>query len=238
MILVRNCPHDNGIYTLVDDVSSLVIKSTYTVDGIYRLSNEFAGYHWYLQQKGWSDDTQLRFVRNNNGSYCRLYIQLFSGRGGECYKNLRHNRDDLFRAVNAYAQIWPRKKGRLAPLHGDFSLGNMLFHGNELTIIDWEHFQPEAAPWGFDLVNLLYEAAFFSFKGESALSHHDSRVFVEIRKAIIDLLDPAEGFKCMLKDLTYFVSTNVPAWGKLVNKLPVTKFSGAQKEHLIQLEHE
>lgn len=236
MILVTNCPHDNGIYTLIDNAKGVVVKSSYTADGMARLSSEYAGYQWYLQQKKNWDSTSLRFVRHENGLYSRLYIKLFPGRAGENYKNLSYNQCNLLRAIDAYAEIWPSQKGRLAPLHGDFSLGNLIICGEDLTIIDWEHFQLAAAPWGFDLTNLLYESAFFSFKGRSALSHSDRQVFIETRKVISNLLDPEAGFKCILEDLTQFISANTSIWGNLVNKLPVMKFTSAQKNYLMQLE--
>ena len=236
MILVSNCPHYNGIYTLLDNAKALVIKSSYTIDGMARLSREYAGYQWYFQQQSLLDSTPLHLVRYDNGLYCRLYIKLFSGRAGECYKNLGYNKYDLLKAIDAYAKCWPRQEGQLAPLHGDFSLGNMIFCGERLIIIDWEHFQPNAAPWGFDLANLLYESAFFSFKGKNRLNRNDRKVFVETRKAICDLLDPREGFNCTLENLTRLISANATVWGHLVNKLPVMKFSSKQKDFLLMLE--
>ncbi len=236
MILARNCPHDNGIYTLVDNAGSVVIKSSYSAEGIIRLAREYAGYQWYFRQLESFDSTPLHFIKKNNSSYARLFINLFPGRSGECYKSLSYNRDDLLKAINLYAKIWPKRKGSLAPLHGDFSLGNMIINGEELRIIDWEHFRPDAAPWGFDLVNLLYEATFFSFRGKNKLNQSDEKIFIEIRNAICNLLDSVEDFKCTIENVTGFISTNVFIWGELVNKLPVTKFSEAQKKTLLMLE--
>ena len=237
MILASNCPHDNGIYILIDDVEGVVIKSSYSADGITRLRREYAGYQWYLRQKGSFDSTPLPFIKHDKGVYCRLYINLFSGRSGECYKSLSYNQCDLAKAICVYAKVWPRQKGQLAPLHGDFSLGNLIICGEDVAIIDWEHFQQDGAPWGFDLANLLYESAFFSFRGKNTLSRSDREVFIETRKAICTLLDPVEDFNCTIEALTQFISTNVPVWGHLVNKLPVMKFTIAQREYLMQLEH-
>lgn len=236
MILARNCPHDNGIYTLIDDVEGVVIKSSYSADGITRLRREYAGYQWYLRQKGAFDSTPLPFIKHDNGLYCRLYINLFSGRSGKCYKSLSYNQCDLAKAIGVYAKVWPRQKGRLAPLHGDFSLGNLIICGEDVAIIDWEHFQQDGAPWGFDLANLLYESAFFSFRGKNTLSRIDRKVFIETRKVICTLLDPGEDFNCTIENLTQFISKNVFIWGGLINKLPVTKFSDAQKDFLLMLE--
>ena len=182
------------------------------------------------------DSTHIRFVKHQYSLYCKLYIKLFSGREASYYRNLNFNKCDLFKAIGAYTKIWPRQKGQLAPLHGDFSLGNLIFCGDDVTFIDWEHFQLDAAPWGFDLANLIYESAFFSFKGKNTLSPSDRQVFIDLRRAVCALLPTEEGFNCTLENLTQFISIHVHFWGGLVNKLPVMKFTTAQKEYLKRLE--
>ena len=214
----------------------MVIKSSYSTEGIARLSREHAGYQWYFRQIESFDSTPLSLVRGDNGFYARLFVKLYSGRSGECYKSLSHNRSNLLKAINAYAKVWSGQKGRLAPVHGDFSLGNMIILGEELSIIDWEHFRLDAAPWGFDLVNLLYEAAFFSFKGKNTLNRNDTKVFIETRKVICNMLNSVEDFNCTIESLTQFISANIFLWGDLINKLPVTKFSDGQKRFLLMLE--
>ena len=236
MILISNCPHDNGIYTLIDKTNSVVVKSSYTVNGMARLSQEYAGYKWYFKQKSILDHNLLRFVKRENGLYCKLYTKIFPGRSGECYNSIDFNQHELLKAIDTYSKVWPRQKGKLAPMHGDFSLGNLILFGEETTIIDWEHFQHDAAPWGFDLVNLLYESVFFSFKDRDTLSQRDTKVFFEVRKAVCDLIDPEEGFDCKIQNLTKFVENNVYIWGALVNKLPVMKFSDSQINFLMEIE--
>lgn len=236
MILARNCPHENDIYTLIVNAESMVIKSSYSAEGITRLTREHAGYQWYFRQLESFGSAPLHFIKKNNSLYARLYINLFPGRSGECYKSLSHNRGDLLKAIDAYAKIWPKRNGSLVPLHGDFSLGNMIIDGEDLRIIDWEHFQPDVAPWGFDLVNLLYESAFFSFRGKNKLNQSDIEVFIEIRKEICKKLDSVDDFKCTIENLTGFISKNVFIWGRLANKLPVTKLSKDQKYFLMMIE--
>lgn len=236
MILISNCPHDNGVYTLADYSNSIVVKSSYTVDGMSRLSRENTGYKWYFTQINISDSNLLRFVRLENGLYCKLYIKLFSGLPGDCYKNISFNQYELMKAIGTYSKVWPRQKGKLAPVHGDFSLGNLILCGEKTTIIDWEHFRQDAAPWGFDLVNLLYESVFFSFKGRDILSQRDTKVFCEVRKAVCELIGPEEGFDCKIQTLTKFIESNVYIWGALVNKLPVMKFSNSQIRFLMEIE--
>jgi hypothetical protein len=236
MILVRNCPHNNGIYTLINEDRCMVSKSSYSDDGIIRLRNEYAGYEWYFKRNLILNNSPLELFETKNGIYSRLHVKLFSGYAGECYKNIGYNRKYILRAVNAYKKVWPTSKGKLFPLHGDFSLGNLLFNDDSLTIIDWEHFQFDVAPWGFDLVNLLYESVFFSFNKKDTLRDSDCQVFVEVRKIISELLNLEDSFRCTLDDLTGFISDNVSIWGRVVNKLPVMKFSKAQLNFVLKLE--
>jgi hypothetical protein len=236
MILARNCPHNNGIYTLIDDLNGFVIKSSCSAGGIARLRRECAGYEWYFKQNIPLGGRKFKILFNENEVYARLCIELFPGNAGNYHKNLSHNRNRILLAINTYLNVWPRFGRGFVPLHGDFSLGNLIFHADTLTIIDWEHFRLNAAPWGLDLANLIYESAFFSFKGGDTLSPSDRLVFTEARKVVCALLDPEEGFNCTLENLTHYISANIFIWGSSVNKLPVMKFTIAQKEYLKQLE--
>jgi len=237
MILVRNCPHNNGVYTLINEDSGIISKSSYSTDGIIRIRNEYAGYEWYFKQYHILNNSQLELFETKNGMYSRLQVKFFPGYAGEPYKDIGYNREYILRAVNAYKEVWPTTKGRLSPVHGDFSLGNIIFNEDSLTIIDWEHFQLSAAPWGFDLVNLFYESIFFSFNNRNTLRDSDCQVFVVVRKIISDLLShERSAFKCSLDEITEFISFNVDIWGDLVNKLPVVKFSKEQREFLLLLE--
>jgi hypothetical protein len=236
MILLRNCPHNNGIYTLINEDQDEVLKSSYSDDGIIRIRNEYAGYTWYFKQNQILNKSKLELFEIKNGKYSRLQVKLFSGHAGECYNDISYNKEYILRAVNAYKEVWPTTKGRLSPVHGDFSIGNIIFNEDSSTIIDWEHFQPAAAPWGFDLVNLFYESIFFSFNNRDTLRDSDCKVFLEVRKIILELLYSENCFKCNLNDLTRFIYVNASIWGELVNKLPVMKFSTAQLEFVLKLE--
>ena len=50
MILINNCPYNNGVYTILDKKKKLVIKSAFTKDGIQRVINEYSGYRWFLKR--------------------------------------------------------------------------------------------------------------------------------------------------------------------------------------------
>lgn len=238
MILISNCPHNNGIYTLRDDEAGLIIKSSYSPDGMRRLDREYAGYKWYFDLVGLTAHSGLSLTTNAKSSYSRLAVTRFLGKAGNPYRNIDVNHALILKAIELYAGIWPRENGDRSPLHGDFSLGNLIVREGDIVIIDWEHFHRNAAPWGFDLVNMLYESAFFSFESGGLASRHDRRLFTETRRIISDLLRPKGGFECSLDHLTRFITANVSFWGSLVNKLPVMKLSSAQREALGMLEQQ
>lgn len=219
-----------------EGVSGVVTKSSYSDDGIVRLKNEYVGYNWYFNQKKISNNTKLKKMENPNGLYFRLHVNVFSGATGKYYKNISYNRELILRVIDAYIEAWPLPKSDLSAIHGDLSLGNIIFNNDILSIIDWEHFHLDVAPWGFDLVNLLYESIFFTLNGGDVLKERDCQVFKEIRNIISDMLSPETDFKCTLKDLTSFVDDNNFIWGRLVNKLPIMKFSKRQRNYLLEIE--
>jgi hypothetical protein len=237
MILVRNCPHDNGIYTVIDDSRGVVIKSSYSVLGIDRLRMEHLGYRWYFERMTPLCDGLPPISFLERKGYARLCMPLFPGRAGIYSNNLTRNHGRILQAISTYKKVWPSPQGMLAPLHGDFSIGNLIFDGDSVYIIDWEHFRLNAAPWGFDLVNLVYESAYHSFEGRNTLSLGDGQVFLEIRKAVSASIESSESFNCTLTGLRQFVENNVSIWGELITKLPIMKFSDAQSRFLIELEH-
>ena len=236
MILVSNCPHDNGIYTIVDAAQGTVMKSSYSPDGMSRLTRELAGYTWFRERAGLPSDSKLRLFQNKRGSYARLRVTYFTGERYSSVLGLGANRQSLLAAINLYTDLWPRVPGRLSPMHGDFSLGNMIEHDGALLLIDWEHFKEEGAPWGFDLVNMLYECVFFSFKKRDQLSRRDIDTFADVRGMVRELFEDEEKFSCSLSALTNFINQNHEIWNDLSNKLPVMKFSADQTRVVRRLE--
>ena len=241
MILLSNCPHGNGIFTVIDDEANLVVKSSYAPEGIESLEREHAGYRWYFELPPVRHSVGTsghRLERIQRRSYARLTVERFLGRMGNPYQRLSVNFDDVAGAIEAYAVLWPGRDHSCA-LHGDFSLGNIIFPAEgPVAIIDWEHFRPSAAPWGFDLVSLLYECAFFSFGGAESLRKSDHEAFLDLRSRINTLVRIKNGFDCTLGDLTRFISVNAGFWGPLIKKLPVLMFSSTQTAYLAELERE
>lgn len=237
MILLGNSPHDNGIVTYRDCESNIIIKSSYSKTGMYSLQQEHAGYLWYLSRAGLMDATRLNLYTNIKASYRQLTVSYFSGEQGEHFQPLHLSRKKLLIAIKNYAEIWPQDRISLSPLHGDLSLSNMIFRGNKVVIIDWEHFHVDAAPWGFDLVNLLYESTLMSINKRGFLSVKDSKVFQEIRETISELLSDRGGFKCSFENLINFYTTHHSLWQGSLGKFPVMNASDNQRKKLLQLDY-
>jgi hypothetical protein len=236
MILIANCPHNNGIYTYLDRSAGLIIKSSYASGAIKRLEREHTGYEWYLRLMGLEDTARLELKRWRADSYARLLVSHFPGNAGDSYGRLSDNRRGLLAAVELYSRIWPTSPGRLVPIHGDFDLGNIVTGPGGSVIIDWEHFHMDAAPWGLDLLNLLYGATALSLRKRDPLSVSDTRTFYEVRDEIAGMLDPRGDLECSLSTLTEFISSHSSIWGGLVSKLPVMNLTAAQRAYVTGLE--
>jgi thiamine kinase-like enzyme len=236
VILIDNNPHDNGLFTYKDSQSNLIIKSSYLDRGIKRLSQEYAGYKWYLNRVGLTDTTKLSLSKNEKGLYSRLIISCFPGSCGQHDLTLYKNQDKLLIAIDTYQKIWIEDNRALYPLHGDFSLGNILFRGGEAIIIDWEHFKHNAAPWGFDLVNMFYESTLMSINQNGLMNKKDIRVFEEIKDHVSSLLETKKGFDCKFNSLIAFYNSNQSIWDGGINKFPVINATSSQLNKLEQLD--
>jgi hypothetical protein len=231
VILIRNCPHDNGIYTFYSKKTNNILKSSYTIDGMNRLQNEYEGYKWYLKRSIYNEMLDdLEFTQKNN-NYTKLNVPLFSGENINPYKSISANYSYLIKAINCYVDIWTEKNLRKVTIHGDFSLGNIIFtneNSKSPVIIDWEHFKEGLVPWGFDLVNILYDSVYFSFRGRDTLNARNIEAYVEAKKYILKLLNSRFCIDCNIKSLQKIIKDNCSLWGNVVEKLPVMKYSEKQ----------
>ncbi|MDB9950622.1 hypothetical protein OAD60_00105 [Candidatus Thioglobus sp.] len=238
MILIRNCPHENGIYTLLGGDKKQIIKSTYSTDGITRLIKEHNGYKWYFERIGFQEIKNSLLI-NNTESYCRSHIPFFCGDIGDPYKSISTNKKQLLKAIDAYIFIWPERNNKKHCIHGDFSIGNIIFskiNGNTPILIDWEHFNKGVAPWGFDLVNLLYEAVYFSFSKRNSLSKRDILAYVALKKYILKHMG-LDNMICNVYALKEFISENVFLWDGLFEKLPVVNLSDIQCDYINKIDY-
>ncbi len=235
MILINNSPHGNGVVTIRDEETRQIIKSSYTAAGIERLTREHSGCRWYIGRTNLTDFPELSLQLRGHDAYARLRITLVKGEAGVHSRPIRENRSRLLAAVQAYQFIWGPPTRQMVPLHGDFSLGNLIFVGDRVVVIDWEHFRPDAAPWGLDLVNMLYESVLMSFKPHATLPAKDRDAFLDVRRVICSLLDDRT-FDGTYDALVGFVDRHACFWAGSVQKLPILHATEPQKRALRALE--
>jgi hypothetical protein len=163
-----------------------------------------------------------------NHNYLQIAIDYIEGKQGDYRKGLIHNSDVINKVIGHYCDIWPISQNGMAPLHGDFSLENIIINGNGVTIFDWEHFELDAAPWGFDPIYLLFEALWFNFGGKQRLTTKEIQILsrciqsLESHHLSTDIADHPLPF------LISFIHDNEHLWRTQVNKFPVLRFTQEQ----------
>jgi hypothetical protein len=161
--LVRNCAHGSEVSTyLVDDGHGRrFVKVALTAEGRQALLSEIAGWTWYQSRRCPARAGLVCRTLRRDRHVVRIEIDALDGRQWKAADGLRANSQVVARAIDQYCAIWPANPQGLAPLHGDFSCDNLIDTPDGLFVIDWEHFHPDCAPWGFDAVYLLCESLYF-----------------------------------------------------------------------------
>ena len=233
MNLIRNSPHNNGIYTILNQEASLVIKSSYTQNGISSLIKEENGYNWYLDKY---ENNPIQISKIQTSNFMKIYLPFVTGTSGNHNLSLSRNINFINKVIDHYVLIWPSTKDITLPIHGDFSVGNiMLLENGNIFIIDWEHFTQSGGPWGFDLVNMLYESVYFSMTGNKMLEV-DEAEFRTLRHKLNSLIAEFNGFSCNIFNLKNFIMGNKNIWNEIIHKLPCLKFTNEQIQYLTRLE--
>ena len=130
-------------------------------------------------------------------------------------------------AIENYCKIWPKssEQKKLFPIHGDFSMSNIIFNKNNFTVIDWEHFKHNSAPLGFDALNLIFEQTLIEYQINKTINNIAEKI-----KLLIELLVKNKSidelfFHKPLNKIIDFVRNNRHIWGGQCEKLPILKFN-------------
>lgn len=200
-------------------------KSTSDVDDIGNIVNEYQGINWYnscfnnkkIEASGFYESDQ----------YASITIKKIAGCSVTSF-TYKENINLLENAVAHYVSVWGSaessvESSNLHPLHGDFSLSNIVVEkSNDIVIIDWEHFHKEGAPIGFDAVYLLIESICFEFLEYNKISKETkahSRKMIEVinSEKLLDIKFKEQGVYNYLKA---FVLENTVLWGAQFRKIP------------------
>ena len=139
------------------------------------MSNEINGLKWYCKISGNKIDL-IKFNKNTNFYY--LDIKFFEGKKNIFYKSLLENENLISRAIDHYADIWPKKSN--IRCHGDLTIDNIIYNKNEVKFIDWEMSGVSNEPWGYDLVYLLISSIFFPFEIKKTLDDNEKVSFTKL----------------------------------------------------------
>lgn len=158
--LLRNCAHGSEVATWVasDERGRRYVKVALTEEGRAALRSEAAGWRWYDTARR-ATRTTCNVVRNDP-HVVRIEILEVPGRAARAADGISGNSTLLERTLHHYCATWTPTAAPV-PLHGDLSFDNVIDGPDGPVIIDWEHFQSDAAPWGFDVIYLLCESLYF-----------------------------------------------------------------------------
>jgi len=228
--LLRNCSHGSEIATYLasNGDSAKIIKVSSTVNGIMDLRAEIAGWDWYHKIRYAKMKIPVCRVVMEKNNYLKIEIDYIKGKQGEYLKGLVYNKDVLKKVIEHYFDIWPVSCKGMVPLHGDFSLENIIINENGVHVFDWEHFALDAVPWGFDPIYLLFEALWFNFEITKKLNTEEIQIISEC----IQLLEKHNLSKDIARQplnfLISFISDSKYLWRTQANKFPVLRFTQEQ----------
>jgi hypothetical protein len=233
--LFRANANNSGIYLSslfgADGLPVYIKKSAVTSQSISKLKREVAGSKWYQHI---SEEDLISEITDLQKYYS---VRFFFVVG--CKANFRKgywfNREYVERALGKYCEIWARLPDNSMVIHGDYSIDNLIFRDDGVTIIDWEHFSYTSIPKGFDALNLIYEQLYilmFNGKlGRKVILHANSML-----KKICDhdCLDRVY-LESPLETCRYYISNNLEVWGDQVHKLPIMKFDPSRVKEIDSL---
>lgn len=242
--LLRNCQHGSeiAVYSVVEGGRKFIRKTAATASGIADLQREAAGWAWYQARRYPHRETPICRQLVGDG-YGRIDVDWIEGRQGDYRAGVLPNREIIHLAIEQYCSIWPAAQDALVPLHGDFSVDNLIMNAAGLHIIDWEHFQERGGPWGFDALYLLYETLWFS-TGQRRLPNN--RELAVLAKSLTQLYTtgrlPESFVLTPLQSIRAFIQDHKAVWGEQLRRFPdkllVVKFSDAQVAEIDRLVHQ
>lgn len=225
--IIRNQEHSSGIIiSLVYDNGkrSRIIKTSVNDGARLGLENEITGYKWYYNRGG---KVLPKVVKDNKKIYS-ISVPFLSGETRKALYGFTLNKKHIKKMLSEYKKIWRLEVGnKCSALHGDFSIGNTIFNGDKVYLIDWEHFSLGHFPVGIDVLNLLFEQLWF----EKRLFGILKVTLDDISFLINDLV--RNGYignehNNHLEYLIEIILSNKGGWGKQLGKIPVLKYSKSE----------
>ena len=233
-ILVRNCAHGSSTYLIevLDQAGSLrsIRKSSTAAGGRADLRREVTGVRWYNERCG---SRLVLTVERDESNYVAIRYDALIGTKASYRLGYFRNRTAIAAIIAHYCDIWGTGgDGARVALHGDLSLDNVIFVGREPVILDWEHFDVEAAPLGFDALYLMFECLWFEQRRiglrRQSMAHIATMIDVLRSQGCIDatLIDSP------LRSIVEFIRSHSHLWApqlvEFPDKLPILLLESAE----------
>ena len=238
--LIRNCIHCSEIATYLETDAfqrKHIIKTSTSKSGIKEIENEVEGWHFYQQRRYPSKENPLCTIIQRNKCYMKIKIGYIEGIKPNYRYGLAKNCHILKQIVDHYCNIWPYSPNNRVPIHGDLSIeGNIIINEDGIHIIDWEHFNVEGAPWGYDLVYCLLEALYFSMRGRCEPNQDELNIITENLKIIISYRPLSlQIIQHPLLFINNFIISNSRIWNEQIDKFPLLKIGDNQRSRIDNL---
>ncbi|MFA6142104.1 MAG: phosphotransferase [Candidatus Omnitrophota bacterium] len=235
--LIRNCSHGSEISTYLAAGGAgekRIFKTASTPCGIENLNREIEGWGWYQEAIGSSAGHPLCRIAAQGKGYLKIEIKFIEGRKADYRCGLEKNVDIIRKAVSHYCETWPRSSSAGFPLHGDLSIDNIIVNAGKVTIIDWEHFSRDGAPWAYDALHLLFETLWFGMRRRGGrITPQEVDIIAEnIDRLNADNRSDPGLTKFPLRFTRGFIDGNAERWGNQISvfpcKFPVCDFTAAE----------
>lgn len=234
--LFKNHQHFSSTFFMeqfnCDDKSIYFTKSSSSIEGVRSIYRELKGIDWYNSKTNNLIKYKVSIKRNN---YIKVKFNKIEGSIPKFSKQTySSNIQKIEIIIDHYCTVWGScKKNSKLPIHGDLSLiGNIIFtNENKPVIIDWEHFNNNASPIGYDAIYFLFELLWFQIYHTNKMCNFSIN---HIRKMLLTLrfnncLDTFFVQK-PLKTTIDFILDNNKYWGPQIEKLTIIKFKKNQIE--------
>lgn len=231
--LIENCSHGNEVATFYFEKNQEknIIKSSSCQTGIEQIKQEVNGWNWYQSKRYPNSKTNSCNITKSNENYIKIKIQYIEGYKEKYLKGIQKNAILVNNVVKHYCSIWQGYKENKFPLHGDLSVDNVITNKDGIHIIDWEYFSLDAAPFGFDAYNLLFEQLWFSMKGRKRPPKSEFDILLNNIRLIRSSSTESHSFYDQpLFSVQKFIKTNSKYWKDQIHRLPVLLFKEGQVE--------
>lgn len=237
--LLRNCAHGSEVstYVVTDGVARRFVKVALTGEGRDALSSEIAGWNWYQSVRSPRREAPICRALRKDRHVVRIEISALDGVHGAAADGLHPNAGLIAKALEQYRTLWPLGADGTAPVHGDLSCDNLIDTADGLFVIDWEHFHPDGAPWGFDALYLLAEALYFHRLRHGAAGEPEFQLVAEQLRRLSHTRRLTEDMQTAPVAWTKrFIHANALRWRHELTrnpaKLPVTQLSDQEVQAL------